>query len=219
MKKIVEKAKIIVYSLEFKDDLLSEDLVSEINSLLPEIFRLYMDTAKKNQKISFCAKVLLNEIMEEEFGVKDALLEYQTETNGKPYFKNHKIHFNYSHSDNLLVLAFCATSPIGIDIQQHKKVSEGVVNRITTDDEKLFLNKSSLINADFFNIWCRKEAVVKCSGVGIKTGLKRFSVLENETILDEKKYFIKTLKINNNFSCAVASFEPIESCFLKSPLN
>lgn len=97
---------------------------------------------------------------------------------GKPYVVELDVHFNISHSSNMVV---CAVSdkPVGIDIEQIRPIDLRVAKRVFNEDELQYLfgfsptDKDFTLSEDtsiltrFFEVWTAKEATVKCSGIGI----------------------------------------------------
>lgn len=103
-------------------------------------------------------------------------IEYRRSEHGKPYLCNHTaLHINISHSGNYAV---CAASdcPIGVDLQQIRKVNFNICKKYFTSDEQLYVGCDE---QRFFEIWSKKESRVKATGTGITIPLNSFSVLDN----------------------------------------
>lgn len=85
--------------------------------------------------------------------------------NGKPEFENSKIHFNISHSNEIIIAAF-DDHPLGIDIEFMKE----------RDFEKLGqhynLNTSNKI--DFYKKWTQLEAEIKIQAETKQSYTKEF---------------------------------------------
>ena len=94
---------------------------------------------------------------------------------GKPYLKDIPLHFSLSHSGRY---AACAVSdrPIGLDIQIRTAWDPALTARFFTEDEQLFLRRSQESDRDFTALWCRKEAFLKVTGLGLRLPLSSFSV-------------------------------------------
>ncbi len=75
---------------------------------------------------------------------------------GKPYFKDSDIHFNYSHSNNYIAVAISTTS-LGVDIEE----------RIVTDRVSDLYLGSARGRGKLRN-WVIKESYVKLKGAGLK---------------------------------------------------
>ena len=112
-------------------------------------FKDVMDIKKETELSFFVLKKML-----ELFNIEFMNVSY-TE-NGKPYFKDSDIHFNYSHSKNYIVVAISTTS-LGVDIEE----------RIVTDSvSDLYLGSTR--GRDKLKNWVLKESYVKLEGSGLK---------------------------------------------------
>ena len=102
---------------------------------------------------------------------------------GKPYFKNNELYFNYSHSKNYLAVAISDVE-IGIDIEEDRIISDDIANKYL---DGLKTNKERL------KCWVHKEAYSKLIGQGLKIGLENINLKEvsknNYVIIDNKEYY------------------------------
>ncbi|MGN0808115.1 MAG: 4'-phosphopantetheinyl transferase family protein [Candidatus Coproplasma sp.] len=187
---------------------LSEDEFEEICKSLPEE-RLQKVRAQKNVKdryLSAAAGCLLHT------GLSDCGLItpriYRNE-HGKPYLKDGQIYFNLSHSGDIAVCAL-SSQEVGVDVQQVKPVSAGVIERVCTKEEYAFVTQNPQeIDQRFCRLWAVKESVIKCLGKGLslspsKVGVKlsntyRISIDGAETDLHFKEYSL------NGYCIAVCS--------------
>ena len=92
---------------------------------------------------------------------------------GKPYFRIHpEIHFNISHSGNLVT---CAVSDfeIGIDVQEKTRMNtDRIAKKIMSPDEYSKYLADSARQDYFYRVWSMKESYVKWTGDGITRELK-----------------------------------------------
>ncbi len=89
--------------------------------------------------------------------------------NGKPYLPcSPDMHFNLSHTDRWV---FCATAdvPVGIDAQVLSPCRAQVALRWFTEKEQQWMQKEPDIR--FTQLWTRKEAAAKLTGVGLPRSL------------------------------------------------
>ena len=111
-------------------------------------------------------------------------IRYRRGPKGKPYLggelSDHRLHFNISHSGAQVMLAMVLDDEIGVDLEQLnlRTGCERVARRAFSQAELAQLGdlQSSVGRRQFFRMWTAKEAVVKCSGDGIHSGLARFSI-------------------------------------------
>ncbi|MCJ7933995.1 MAG: 4'-phosphopantetheinyl transferase superfamily protein [Chryseobacterium sp.] len=125
--------------------------------------------------------------------------------NHKPFLKGDPAHFNISHSKNLVVCAI-ADFPIGIDVE----FSDETVNYMDfqfqmTADECIEIDHSEDKIRSFFTYWTHKEAVIKAHGGGMMIPLDSFEVINNECIVEGKKFFTKDLFLDKRYHISVAS--------------
>jgi 4'-phosphopantetheinyl transferase len=115
---------------------------------------------------------------------------------GKPYVEN-SLHFNISHSGKCIVIAV-DYEDIGVDIQEKTPVSNAVAKLFLGNDDDL----SSMSRNEYYHsyIWCRKEALLKCLGVGWN-GKKevKLSVLRSRIQYEGIEYFLTDYPISEDY--------------------
>lgn len=148
-------------------------------------------------------------------GISEADFILSHERGKKPYFLSHPdIHFSLSHSGKLLSCAFSSV-PVGHDVQYPRGniSTERIAGRYFCENERKLLGNGF----DFFELWCRKEAMVKLSGEGIGSW-RSFSLCDSseDIFLSETgKVRIKTTDKTgvSGFSSAVACYDDFELTF------
>jgi len=100
---------------------------------------------------------------------------------GKPYLENNSLdlQFNVSHSADLAVFALTAHLEIGVDIEKMEPdFNEGVAKRFFSPTEyaQLMALSSDEKMKGFYQIWSKKEAIIKALGQGVFLSLTDFSV-------------------------------------------
>lgn len=204
-------AEVKIYWGEFNEKALDTSTVSQLNSLLLPDFQLDLQNYKKPAAISFFAKIMLNDILEKDYSLYNALNYFEKDSNGKPNIKNENLHFNISHSKNIVAIAISEIATIGIDVQYRKSFSPAIVPKVFSESElKIYEQQHNQTNF-FFDTWSKKEASVKATGNGIKTGLSSFSVLQKQLELDNHQLHLETIKIIDGYSSAIALNHPISS--------
>lgn len=100
----------------------------------------------------------------------EGLLEYEilrTE-NGKPYIEGNALYFNISHTDGLVAVCI-SDSPVGIDCERVDLSFEARIkdfsSRYFTENEIALLEKCGYTPLSFFEIWTKKEAMIKRDGL------------------------------------------------------
>lgn len=102
---------------------------------------------------------------------------------GRPYLEGRPLEFNLSHSGSRAVILLGRGShfldALGVDIEHldRKVEREALARRFFTSDECVFAASDP---RNFFQIWTRKEAVLKTNGVGLRVPLNSFQVLSDQ---------------------------------------
>ena len=105
---------------------------------------------------------------------------------GKPYFKNSNIYFNYSHTKNYIACAL-SLQEVGIDIEElSRKINDKVASKYLDGVKD---------NNKRLEIWVRKEAYSKLKGLGLKINFQKIK-------LDDLKCFNKKIK-NEKYICSI----------------
>ncbi len=123
--------------------------------------------------------------------------------NSKPYFKDKSIEFNISHSQNIVVTAISNTCEIGIDVELIRKIRIEDFKIQMTNREWKQINSAKKSNA-FFDYWTKKESVLKSHGGGFSIPLTSFEVIDNYTSINDSNFYLKEIKLNNQFKCHLA---------------
>lgn len=159
----MEEDKIVYYSIVNKNDIKVDDT---------------NDRLETKQ-----ARIVLKKMLDY-FDLK--LPEIYTSTNGKPYFKDSNIFFNYSHSKNYIA---CAISiyKVGIDIEETSRI-------INDDIAKKYLDNAKN-NAKRIETWVKKEAYSKLKGLGLQIKFQNIKLSETT----EKNFFIN----GKDYMCSI----------------
>lgn len=131
----------------------------------------------EDRERSLEAHCAIRRILALELGVDPRCLEFDTTTAGKPFLARpaKNLEFNLSHSGRHGLVAVAKDRSVGVDIEIRRPVSDllGVALQIATPHEIKLLRHvpASQVQRAFFDLWTRKEAVLKAIGVApIVTG-------------------------------------------------
>lgn len=83
----------------------------------------------------------------------------------KPYIEN--VHFNISHSGNLVVCAVSMDGRLGIDVEQTKSITLQNFKSFFTPKEWTDINQAADPLEQFYTYWTRKESIIKALGVNL----------------------------------------------------
>ena len=115
-------------------------------------------------------------------------LQFSYGPNGKPALTPYEgaqrrggaLHFNLAHSEGIGVLAVTQAGPVGVDVEQVRRLQDfkELVRQFFSVREAAQFSKlpGEQQPAAFFNLWTRKEALLKATGEGIGRSLNRVEV-------------------------------------------
>ncbi|MBQ7039647.1 MAG: 4'-phosphopantetheinyl transferase superfamily protein [Clostridia bacterium] len=152
-----------------KADNVDEYTFSSLITLLPDKEKQRILLKRDNQaKInSLVAAFLIRYIIKKKFNIPFDEITILRDGKGKPYIKERNdIDISISHSENIVACAV-SKSPVGIDIQKIKEVSDSLIKRICSEEEVNEISNSSDPVSSFINTWTKKEAILKKKGTGI----------------------------------------------------
>ncbi|PKF75110.1 4'-phosphopantetheinyl transferase family protein [Chryseobacterium sp. PMSZPI] len=164
----------------------------------------------QDAQLSLLGRVLLQYGLRTYYDISDVVVDRLS--NHKPFLKGQKLHFNISHSKNLVVCAI-AEFPIGIDVE----FKDTAVNYLDfqfqmTNNEFQKIHDSEDKTDGFFKYWTYKEAVIKAHGSGMMIPLESFEVIDDKCFLDGQIFFTKEIFIDHDYySCIASDDEMIKS--------
>ena len=115
---------------------------------------------------------LVRIVLSEHLGVAPRDIRVRRTDTGKPIVTD-GVHFNVTHSGDLILLAISETRPVGVDVERRRQVDRvlALTQRWLTESEQSdlgALNAAGMTESDaFLKIWSLKEARLKALGVGI----------------------------------------------------
>lgn len=174
-------------------DLMSDERKQSVNRMKVE--------HKKNLRIA--ADALCRKAVSDFCGIEQSKIIIEHTKTGKPYAKDLPVHFNLSHSGDMVV---CAVSDceIGIDIEKIRHTNPRSAGKFATESEKEYISKNK---KGFFEIWTLKEAYFKCIGTGLGADIKdvSFEITENEIRCSEDGFEFSFIQTNEDYICAVCN--------------
>jgi 4'-phosphopantetheinyl transferase len=163
-------------------------------------------------------------ILSHELGVDPADLEFDMTDAGKPFLAKpaEALHFNLSHSGRYSLIAVAQDRAVGIDIEMHRTMSDllGVAMGVATTREIDLLKQlpPGEMHSSFFNLWTRKEALLKAIGRGFLVDPREVEVgieqCGRQVTFDARIWTVETLAVGANAAAAVA----IEGEFATAPV-
>lgn len=128
-------------------------------------------------------RAALRLLLGEYLGFRPEKLQFSYGSNGKPFLAGaaaNKLWFNVAHSDSLALIAFAEFAEVGVDVEFVRRLPDfdDLVNRFFSQRESACFGRlqDESKSVAFFNLWTRKEALLKATGDGICNALNRVEV-------------------------------------------
>lgn len=129
----------------------------------------------------------------------------------KPYF-NSDFSFNISHSDKIVTLTYGFNQNLGCDIEHLNKNKINInLDSVFCKEEQDCITHSKNKLKTFYNLWTRKEALLKAEGSGFLRNPACCSAIEDCVYLENVKYYLKSIDFAIDYSLAVASTAKIDT--------
>ncbi|MBM7586119.1 4'-phosphopantetheinyl transferase [Bacillus pakistanensis] len=164
----------------------------------------------KRLKEYVVGRALLKSALKLEVGLDIHLLKLGKNHYGKPFLEEFEgIHFNLSHSEDLIMVILSDTSPVGVDVEFARKDYLDVMDEVFSLEERKHIQ--SLSNEEekilsFFKLWTKKEAIMKADGRGFSYPLKS---LEFSSIDDTNGFingwWFRTFTLEEDYVVSIAS--------------
>jgi 4'-phosphopantetheinyl transferase len=131
----------------------------------------------KRLKEYVVGRALLKLALKLEMGLDIEILKLAKNPYGKPFLEEYEdIHFNISHSEDLVMVILSDTSPVGLDVEFVGKDYLDVMDEVFSIEEikhiQSYSTKEEMIYS-FFKLWTKKEAIIKADGRGFSYPLKK----------------------------------------------
>lgn len=141
-------------------------------------------TAKRREYIA--GQAALRTLLAKQLDTDPMQITYRRGRKGKPYLSaspgpaETRLQFNISHSAEVVMIAMALDTELGVDVEGYNERTDPhrVARRAFSAGERATLAKvpAPLQRAHFFAMWTCKEALVKCTGMGIHSGMANFEI-------------------------------------------
>jgi len=131
------------------------------------------------RKAFLASHILLRRALAWCTGAAAGELRIVTDKRGKPRLETpyDALHFNLSHSGFFTLIAASWCGPIGVDIEMAVPIPPlEIIPLVFTNGERAALDQTSEPGDAFFTGWTRKEAALKCIGLGLSRDPKSVEV-------------------------------------------
>ena len=185
--------------------------------LMPESLhhRILAYKGWQNRQSRILSKWLLLRLIDH-FKLVQTLSDIKYTEFNKPYFSS--FNFSTAHSSDLVICAGCLDSEIGLDIEQIKPIHLEDYQEQLTKNEWAFIQNSGDPEYTFYQIWTKKEALLKAIGRGIDIDFASLDVCGETIHYDGKSYFFYPLSIENNYVAFLATSAPFYNGSISSEM-
>jgi 4'-phosphopantetheinyl transferase len=111
-------------------------------------------------------RAALRQLLERYTGVPAGELRFARGEHGKPYLAGSRVYFNMSDSGDVALYAVTLDVEIGVDVERIRAIDGVTISRRFLPE-----SEAAAVLADpasFFRVWTRREAYLKCIGVGLR---------------------------------------------------
>jgi 4'-phosphopantetheinyl transferase len=135
-------------------------------------------------------------------GIAPADLVFAPGPHGKPALVGAgDLEFNLSHTYGVALLAVARDIAVGIDVERlDARIEQRELGRIVLAPDEVAASR-----AEFLRIWCRKEAALKATGVGLVDDLTAVSVAGDRADVQGTTIFVQDLVIGADYAAALAT--------------
>lgn len=141
------------------------------------------------------ARAALRVLLGERVGMHPREVSFTHGPHGKPHVDGGPC-FNLSHTGALALVALAGAREIGVDVERTDRRSHAIL-RALTDHERVALGERPA-HLDLMRVWCRKEALAKATGGGLRWAPERFDTTASSG------YALADLEVPGGYVAAVA---------------
>jgi 4'-phosphopantetheinyl transferase len=142
------------------------------------------------QREYITGQATLRTLLAMQLDVDPDTVEYRRGIKGKPYladrharqtsYEQLPLQFNITHSGEIVMLAMSLGAELGVDVEWHNERTDPhrVARRAFSEPERATFEQITpqQQREHFFALWTCKEALVKCTGLGIHSGMSNYEI-------------------------------------------
>lgn len=133
-----------------------------------------------DRKRSRLGKIRVVELLLDAGVSRDKLMSIQKSEKGKWYLSDSEFDFNVAHSHDFVACAVSDDGMVGVDIEKTRLLDWGTYRDCFTRDEFTGILGSRKPEQYFFNLWTKKESLLKAWGDGLSIELADAIIEGNE---------------------------------------
>jgi 4'-phosphopantetheinyl transferase len=196
-----------IYFCKIKKGLTDHQLEKHSQTLPLEIrerIAAYSDPAERQMRT--ISKLMLAQLISD-FGLSHLLTDIKYTPSNKPYIAE-TFDFSIAHSVDMVVCAAATDCELGVDIEVIKPLDIIEYEDYLTMHEWAYINGAEEPKEAFYEIWTKKEAALKASGIGLDTDLNKVDVSDQKVTLLGKDYHIQPIKVSVHTIAHIATSLP-----------
>lgn len=128
-----------------------------------------------------------------------AALRFSRGARGKPIVDG--VHHNLSHAEDVALLAVTHDAPIGVDVERFAAPLDlgALIPLVLAPAEAGCTDRLA-----FLRVWCRKEACLKATGIGLLDDLTMVSAIADRVVVAGTPVHVQDLAISEGHAAALA---------------
>ena len=159
---------------------------------------------KETVLLSLAGKYLLREGLLR-LGLDPALIKEIHYNEHKRPIIDHPLDFNISHSGNLVACALSRHTKVGLDIERIKPYRDSHLHAFFDERERRMILEAKDHYQIFYDLWTRKEAVLKADGRGLTLARKKLRFEGNLAVIEnDDNWEIHRLAIDERYAANLA---------------
>lgn len=139
---------------------------------------------------------------------------------GKPCWKNkygQVMDFNISHSNTCIVVAVSEKVKVGVDAERVRKLKNLNFKMVMLPEELIKIQETPNL---FFELWSKKEAVVKAADTAGLSRMRDVILSGDQAILDDVRWHLRNINMEQRniepYEVYLASSEPADNLIIKN---
>ncbi len=158
----------------------------------------------EDRQASLFGKLLLLKAFEI-WGIPRSMMQRISFNNWKRPILPGKLDFNISHSGEVIACIICRDGRIGIDIEVERKIHLPHFRSVLTAREMKSLELMEYPEPAFYEIWTKKESVIKAEGKGFFNTLDNVESLGHNVVhLESEDWYVHPFDLAASYFCHAA---------------
>ncbi len=139
---------------------------------------------------------------------------------GKPNWQSKQgyvLDFNISHSNQCVLVAASNTVKIGVDVEKIRELKNLSFKMVMLPDELKLIRETPTL---FFELWSKKEAVVKAANTSGLSRMRDVILMEDQATLDGVDWYLNSvetgMQLDDQYEIYLATSEPVDKLIIKN---